>query len=156
MRLMTPAKYVDEIVIPTVREFREDRRSRPRAYLACIATYHVKDHLAKAGVLGVEQVMLAVCCDAFQAVKAVCNASKHVGPDRDDPLRHRVGDDIDRPPAIVGEMRVGISRIGDETGGREVGNGANSIDIYEAVRTVLNGFIQNYPLHLGQCDASEC
>jgi hypothetical protein len=29
---MTPAEFMDEIVVPTLREFRDERRSRRRAY----------------------------------------------------------------------------------------------------------------------------
>jgi hypothetical protein len=35
---MTPAEFMDEIVVPTLREFRDDRRSRRLAYLACVVT----------------------------------------------------------------------------------------------------------------------
>ena len=42
---MTPAEFLDEIVVPTLRECRDERRSRRRAYLACIAVFHIKDHL---------------------------------------------------------------------------------------------------------------
>ena len=45
---MTPADFMNEIVAPTLREFRDDRRSRRRAFLACVAVFHVKDHLKKA------------------------------------------------------------------------------------------------------------
>jgi hypothetical protein len=42
---MTPAEYVNDIVVPTVREFRDEPRSQRRAYLACMVTFHIKDHL---------------------------------------------------------------------------------------------------------------
>jgi hypothetical protein len=44
---MTPADFVNDIVVPTVREFRDVRRSRRRAYLACIIVFHIKDHQAE-------------------------------------------------------------------------------------------------------------
>jgi hypothetical protein len=58
---MTPAEYVTEIVIPTVRECRDNRRSRRYAYLACIVTFHIKDHLKKAGATLIEDKMRTAC-----------------------------------------------------------------------------------------------
>ena len=39
---MTPADFMNEIVVPTLRDLRDDRRSRRRAYLACIAVFHLE------------------------------------------------------------------------------------------------------------------
>jgi hypothetical protein len=44
---MTPAEYMNGIVVPTPRGLRDNRRSRRHTYLACIAVFHVKDHLRK-------------------------------------------------------------------------------------------------------------
>jgi hypothetical protein len=58
-----------EIVVSTLREFRDERRSRRRAYLACIAVFHLKDHLKKAGETGIENAMRGACGTAFDVVR---------------------------------------------------------------------------------------
>jgi hypothetical protein len=42
--IMAPAEFMDEIVVPTPHEFRDEWRLQRRAYLACIAVFHLKDH----------------------------------------------------------------------------------------------------------------
>jgi hypothetical protein len=70
---MTPAEFMDEIMVPTLREFRDERRSRRRAYLACIAVFHLKDHLSKAGEKGIEAAMRSECGIAFDVVRGPIN-----------------------------------------------------------------------------------
>ena len=62
---MTPAEYVNEIVLPTVREFGEHRRCRRRAYLACIVAFHIKDYLQRAGARQIEDAIRKVTTDDF-------------------------------------------------------------------------------------------
>lgn len=135
---MTPAEYVNEIVVPTVIEFKSQRRSRRHAYLACIATFHVKDHLDRSGVTDIVSLVRATEPHAYDLIRAVCTGTKHVDTD---PRRHRIqfraGDDMDRPPAIWGEFAFGVSRWDDEHGGREVAAGTARLDIYECVQAVL-------------------
>src|SRR5438105_1748710 len=107
---MTPTDYMNQIVVPTLREFRDDRRARRLAYLACIATFHLKDHLKKAGEQGIETAMRASCGVAFDVVRGVCNATKHVETDGSHAVVFRVGEDTDRPPAIWGEAVWDVSR----------------------------------------------
>jgi hypothetical protein len=76
--MMTPAQFATEIVVPTVREFRENRRSRRHAYLACFAAYHLKDYLKKAGADAEFAMKLHGGSRCFEAVRAVCIAAKHV------------------------------------------------------------------------------
>jgi hypothetical protein len=85
---MSPEEYVNEIVIPTVAEFKNDLRSRRRAYLACIATHHIKDHLREAGERGVEAKMRQACGDFYEVVRAICNGTKHVIADKSHPISH--------------------------------------------------------------------
>src|SRR4030095_3617626 len=109
---MTPAQYVDQIVIPTVREFRDNRRSRRHAYLACLVTFHIKDHLAKAGETRIETKMrTGRSPKAFDLVRAICNGTKHVETNgsHPHPIQFQAGTDYDRPPARASEMIVGLS-----------------------------------------------
>jgi hypothetical protein len=95
---MTPAEYVGEIVVPTVREFGESRRSRQRAYLACIVTFHIKDHLKRAGATQIERTMRTACNDEFELVRSICNGSKHLEADTSHAIPFVAGLDYDRPP----------------------------------------------------------
>jgi hypothetical protein len=117
---MTPADFMNEIVIPTLREFRDERRSRRRAYLACIAVFHLKDHLKKAGETRIENAMRASCGVAFDVVRGVCNGTKHVETDGSHAIAFRAGADTDRPPAVWGEAVWDVSRWDDPHGGREI------------------------------------
>jgi hypothetical protein len=153
---MTPADFMDEVVIPTLREFRNDRRSRRRAYLACVAVFHLKDHLKKAGEEGIEAAMRASCGVALDVVRGVCNGMKHVETDGSHPVAFRVGDDTDRPPAVWGQARWDVSRWDDPDGGREVQDGAKPHDVYECAKAVVVAYHTNYPAHLGGCDLSDC
>ncbi len=153
---MTPAEYMDEIVIPTLREFRDERRSRRRAYLACIAVFHVKDHLKKAGEKDVEKTMSATCGVAFDVVRGVCNGTKHVGTDERHVVAFRAGDDSDRPPAILGELVLDVSRFDDAHGGRDVRHGDERFDVYECAKAVVVAYQKLYPQHLGGCDVESC
>lgn len=153
---MTPAGFMDEIVVPTLRELRDERRSRRRAYLACIAVFHLKDHLKEAGEKGIEATMRASCGVAFDVVRGVCNGTKHVQTDGSHPVTFRVGEDSDRRPAKWGQARWNVSRWDDPVGGREVLDGATRHDVYECARAVAVAYQTKYPGHFGGCDLSSC
>lgn len=148
---MTPQNYMDEIVLPTVIEFKNEPRSRRQAYLACIVTFHIKDHLKAAGEQNIEQTMRAAG-DAFDVIRGVCNGAKHVQTDQNHLIAFSAGDDWDRPPAVLGQMVLGVSRLGDPDGGREIGAGPQRHDIYSAVKDILTAFCSSYATHLGATD----
>lgn len=129
---MTPSDFMNEIVVPTLREFRDERRSRRRAYLACIAVFHLKNHLKKAGESGIEAAMRAASGVAFDVVRGVCNGTKHVETDGTHSVGFRAGADSDRPPAILGELVLNVSQLDDVVGGREVLHGHDRL-VAEAV-----------------------
>ncbi|MGD0024125.1 MAG: hypothetical protein ABSC37_05765 [Xanthobacteraceae bacterium] len=153
---MTPAEFVNEIVQPTIQEFRDERRSRRRAYLACIVVYHIKDYLEKAGEKDVFQKMKGACPSTFELVRSICNGSKHVHTNLHHEIPFHAGDDWDRPPARAGVMRAGISRAGDATGGREAKVTESSLDLYGCVKTLVLTFQQKFPVHLSSCDLHNC
>jgi hypothetical protein len=153
---MTPADYVNEIVVPTVREFRDEPRCRRRLYLACMATFHIKDHLQKAKARKVEKAIRAATGDAFDVVRAVCNGTKHGEADETHPYPFAAGDDWDRPPFAFGELQFGVSQMGDPVGGREIAVGTARADLYQCVKRVVGAFKVNFPAHLGGCDLSDC
>jgi len=151
---MLPADFALEIIVPTVREFRDDRRSRRRAYIACIVTYHLKDYLEKSGVdvEGALKTFGRATC--FEVVRAVCNGTKHRGwrANRVENISFVAGDDYDRPPCIAGLAVCGLSRIGDSIGGREV----SEIDLYDAVKTCLRAYYFHFSDYLDGVDFQDC
>jgi hypothetical protein len=153
---MTPAEFMSEIVIPTLRDLLDERRSRRRAYLACVALFHVKDHLKKAGEQGIENAMRALCSVAFDVVRGVCNGTKHVATDGSHAVMFCAGDDTDRPPAKWGEAVWDVSRWDDPVGGREVSDGADWHDLYECAKAVAVAYATIYPVHFAECDLSDC
>jgi hypothetical protein len=154
---MTPADYLREIVIPTVREFRDEPRCRRRAYLACIVTYQTKDYLKKAGEPNVAKTMRLGRNAPYDVVHAICDAAKHRDHGQH---RHKIpfaaGQDYDRPPAIWGEAIWDLSRWDDPVGGREIPVGGDGLDIYECVRAVLGNYTVHFAHHLGDVDLSDC
>ena len=81
-KFMSAAQYVDEIVVPTVREARDDPRSRRRAYLACIVVHHIEDYLKCDGAKNVRSTMRRQIPLAYEVVRGVCNGAKHAVLDR--------------------------------------------------------------------------
>ena len=152
---MSPAEYVDEIVLPTVRDFAASRRSRRLAYLSCMVVFHIKDHLGKARAHQIEMTVRTTAAEAFNVVRAVCNGTKHVTIDQTHVVTFRAGDDRDRPPMIWGEWEWDLSRWGDELGGREVLTVNGPVDLYQAVVETLRAFTAHFPQHLGACDLGE-
>lgn len=153
---MTPVDFLTEIVLPTVREFESNRRSRRRAYLAVIVTFTLKDHLAKAGERGIETTMRAAVGDAFDLVRSVANGAKHLRTDGSHVIAFTAGEDYDRPPAWAGEMECGVSELGDETGGRRIGEPGNGArDLYVDTAAVLRAYVATYPVRFPGVDLSD-
>lgn len=153
---MTPAEYVTEIVVPTVRECRDNRRSRRCAYLACIVTFHIKDHLKKAGAGPIEDKMRVACPGHFDVVRGVCNGAKHVATDQSHPIPFATGRDYYRPPAIAGVMVTGLSMLGDTKGARVIQHANKKYDLYGSAKAVLVEFQRQFPGYLDTCDLSDC
>jgi hypothetical protein len=152
---MRPADYVQEIVLPTMREFSRERRSRRLAYLACMTVFHIKDHLLVAGETSVKEKMRSATDKEFDVVRAICNGTKHPKPDNRNSIRFVPGEDFDRPPAEAALMEAGVSRAGDTVGGREIGSDPSErYDIYDACRVTLKAFCGTFSNHLGHCDLS--
>jgi hypothetical protein len=77
--VMKPGEYVREVVLPTAHEYNRDRRSRRLMYLTCIAVFHIKDHLAKAGEEDIDKRMRSVVGESFDVVRAICNGTSTQG-----------------------------------------------------------------------------
>jgi hypothetical protein len=153
---MTPAEYVNEIVVPTVRDARDCRQSRRHAYLACIVTFHMKDHLEKAGETDVHQQMQTACPEHFDVVRSVCNGTKHVVLNRGHTIPFVLGSDYYRPPASAGVMECGVSFVGDTDGGRSIRHNKIDYDLYGSTKTLLVAFQREFPQQLSSCDLNDC
>jgi hypothetical protein len=151
---MRPADYVNEIALPALRQARDDRASRWKAYVACMTVFHVKDYLKSVGERAIESAMRTAGGNAFDVCRGICNGTKHQATDSTHPISFRAGDDWHRPPARAGQMRVGASRLGDTLGGREIQAGPGSADLYDCAKKTLQLFQAIYPKHLGGCDLS--
>lgn len=168
---MTPAEFAQEIVIRTVEEFRDDRTSRRRAYLAAIAVYHLRDHLAEAVAaahftgdpkrdrraveIAAESVDTGVQTllpgDTFDVVRAVANGSKHAVVRGSSVVAFAAGEDWMRPAGRAGTGQAGIFRCGDGFGGREIMHGDARRDLYQAVQAMLSAFLAAFPAELTGC-----
>jgi hypothetical protein len=148
---MTPAEYVDDIVVPTLVEFRNNPTSRRNAYLSCITTFHIKDHLAVAGGRDIENIMRSGGSLAFDVVRSICNGTKHVKTDTTHVIAFEAGTDTEMPSSGFGDGPFGSAPFGG-TGGREITSGSKILDIYTACRETLIAFKAAFPIHLGKCD----
>ena len=116
---MLPAEYMSQVVLPTVDEFLAATGGRRLAYLACIATYHVRDYLARAEAVSlgeIERKMRGAPANSFYSfdvIEGICNGSKHCGNDRDDfpfaPGAEQAIPDlcIGRPCERIGRFAIG-------------------------------------------------
>jgi len=86
----TPADYLVIVVLPTLAEFMDVPDNRRRMYLACIATAHMVDHVARTinpDGLGKYAVREAIRRQSDHAgaclavVEGISTGTKHAGPD---------------------------------------------------------------------------
>lgn len=111
---MDALEYLDTIVAPTISEFERETTCRRRAFLACLVTFHTIDYLAapkrSAGMRG----RFREQSQEFLLIDRVAHALKHVKADAlkspDMPALF-VSEIASRPPARLGQMRLGLSRL---------------------------------------------
>jgi hypothetical protein len=117
-------RYLNDIVEPTVGDFRNDPSSVRHAFLACVAIDHAVDYLAYPGdpakwdsaehrkSRAAVREQFRGLNEHFRLASDVANAFKHV--------KNRWGLEVfevyQRPPAVAGVMEVGNSLAGDEAG----------------------------------------
>jgi hypothetical protein len=113
-------RYLNDIVEPTVKDFKDNPTSVRHAFLACVAVFHTIDYLAfpnkKARRVALRQ-KFGKKSPEFALVDKVAHAFKHVvagNPKRPD---LKATDVISRPPAILGEMVLDLSFLDDFVGG---------------------------------------
>lgn len=124
---MDALKYLDTIVDPTIAEFEKQPTCFRRAFLACVATFHTVDYLATPK--NSAQILRRRFCEEsqeFLLIDRAAHAFKHVKSGHDDSLLKPtlfVSNIASRPPAILGRMILGLSRLGDAIGGVATASG---------------------------------
>jgi hypothetical protein len=157
---MTPAEYATEIVLPTVHEYLDARGDRRRAYLACIAVYHITDYVARAEKMKVGDVsaaMKGLCKLAFETVQGVRHGSKHCGnieSKSKDKFPFTPGDESYVP--LFAWDEPGATWDQDEARwdvpGLALQHAGQKMLIDECLHEVLVGFGQRFPQHFQGVD----
>ena len=129
-------RYADEIADPTIAEFELDPRSPRRAFLACVATFHLIDYIAHPNKAANQRVVFRRESQAFAAIDRVAHAFKHVvtgHPDSADLQPLASSDVIERPPAFWDQAVWDLSRWDDAIGGVTI-SGEHHRDLLEDVK----------------------
>jgi hypothetical protein len=120
------ARYLSEIVEPTVGDFARRPSSVRLGFLACVAIDHSVDYLAypadRAKWDGDDhrnrrrnfRKQLREESEQFRLSSEVANAFKHVKTVSDRSLE--ASEVYERPPALAGRAMAGVSMAGDRTG----------------------------------------
>ncbi len=126
------ARYLGDIVEPTVKDFENNPTSVRHAFLACVVVFHGVDYLAyprtKPATL---RQQFGRQSDAFKTVDRVAHAFKHVITDCRNPLKS--DDVISRPAAMWGEAVWDLSRWDDPVGGVTL-DSERDVDLLDAVK----------------------
>ncbi len=120
---MTPAEYIQLVVLPTVREFVARPADRRLAYLSTQVTYHVIDYLMRKAVpVGskrnvrdpetkrIEDLIRADSPEFFAVVEGMCHGAKHCGRDGGEGHQFTPGDEQRVPPFGFGEGFAGFGQ----------------------------------------------
>jgi len=167
----TPRQYVEQIVLPTLREFLTACDDRRRAYLACLVICHCADitglaeaatapgfaalrgrprrHALNAATKAVQDEMRQRCGGMFDVVQGIANGTKHPGrlpllPWTERNVRAFAWGE---PGAGCGQGRWGGPGLA-----LDVDGGLLCLD--EFAQQVLGAYICAYPIHLGSVGLS--
>jgi hypothetical protein len=113
-------RYMDEIVDPTVADFRANPMSPRHAFLACVTMFHAVDYLAHPETTRVRRDKFCQVSPSFLLVDRIAHAFKHFDSgDDQSPIKPplQASQVIARPPALSGVMESGLSLCGDTEGG---------------------------------------
>ena len=110
-------QYLADVVEPTIQDFVENPTSVRHAFLACVVTCHAVDYLAFPRKPQATRAKFRKESKDYKLVDLAGHAFKHVitGNRVKPDLRAKAV--IRRPPAAVGDAIIGLSRVGDRTGG---------------------------------------
>ena len=138
---MDAQHYLSTIVAPTIAEYATERTSVRRAFLACVAAFHMIDYLAESKRPATVRSQVRSECPSFILIDRVANAFKHKSTgSKGGPIKPLKPDWVQpRPPAIFGQMVFGVSLFGDGVGGLTI-SGSAGADLYSELRNVLAYF----------------
>lgn len=131
------ARYLEEIVEPTVKDFEANPTSRRHAFLACVATCHGVDYLAYPGDPRALRQRFGHQCVDFKTIDDVGHAFKHVVVGRRDEPRLKASEVISRPPAYWGKAVWDLTRWDDGVGGVTL-DGEREVDLLDAVKNAVS------------------
>ncbi len=128
------ARYLDEIVRPTIADFESEPTSVRLGFLACVVTFHGVDYLAHnvERSANLRQVLRRESPD-FAIVDDIAHALKHVVVGNPNDPRLQAAEVIRRPPARLGELVLGLSRLGDAVGGVTLASDP-TVDVLQVVK----------------------
>lgn len=160
--IITPADYLDLIVLPTLAELLAEPVDQRRAYLACIAAAHLVDHIAvrlpprpdgrpdlravrsAIGRAGPHGRYSAAC---LAIVEAVSNGTKHALPDpkQNRPIKFMPGYERLVPAFAIGvpEAGIGQGRIGAP--GLVVDHDGQHWFLDDCIRAMVRGCVAAFP-----------
>jgi hypothetical protein len=141
------ARYLEEIVDPTIEDFEQHPTSVRYAFLACVAVFHSVDYLAYPRRARSLRQRFGSESTSFKVVDQVAHAFKHVQSQGRDGSRLIAREVIYRPPAIWGVMEWGLSRWDDSIGGvtLERDRAIDLLDVVKRARAFLGGKIAQLP-----------
>ena len=151
---VTPAEFMDEVALPTAREFMAERGDRRRAYLACIAAFHLCDYVSRADGVKLDVVrptIRSLCQPSFDVVEGVCNGSKHCGRTRGT-FRHEPGGERDVPAFAFDTPGAGWGEGRWKEPGLMVQLDGQGLFVDACLQAFLVSAAKAYPAHFGSCD----
>lgn len=110
-------RYLDEIVKPTIEDFKNNPTSVRHAFLACVATFHAVDYRAHPNPSADLRQKYRRRSRDFALVDKVAHAFKHVFTGKRSNPDLTAKEVISRPPALTGVAVTGLSLLGDSRGG---------------------------------------
>lgn len=154
--IANPAAYFSEIVLPTVREFLADRGDRRRAYLACIAAFHLCDYVSEAEGEKLKKVQDAVrlaCEPSFLVLQGVCNGSKHGAPSKRG-FKFTAGSERDVPVFGFDMPGAGYDQGRYDVAGLEVCHQGQKLFVDWCLQVFILSIAKLYPAHFAGADFS--
>lgn len=113
-------RYLAEIVGPTIKDLGANPMSKRHAFLACVVTFHTIDYLAFPKSSKERRQSFRGKSPSFALVDRIAHAFKHVKTGQEGNMSNpllKTDAVIVRPPAIPGELILGLSILGDGVGG---------------------------------------
>ncbi|MCJ2053692.1 hypothetical protein [Methylobacterium sp. J-070] len=159
---MTPAEYVEVVVMPTVREFMKNPADRRLAYLSAIAAFHIPDYLLRAGppatkpeaeLKRIRDVLRSDLIYWYDAIEGMANGAKHCGRDRGVPFRP--GDEEYVPPFGFGEGFGGFDHGRWDGPGLRAPAGDDHVFVDNALGYFLLACARHFPDHIPDIEPSD-